>query len=211
METYCLIISGGDYAPLGDDTPAPGLIIACDKGYLYADRLNIRPDLIIGDFDSAPVPCGDIPVMRVPCRKDDTDTMLAVKFALNKGYRDLTIACAFGGRLDHTLANLQAGAFAAERGGRARLAGSDTEAFISGSGSISLRRRPGWSLSLFSLSDQCTGVSISGTNYDCGNISLTNRFPLGISNSWRDDEAVISLNSGIILIVLSKLKDNEHI
>ena len=109
-----LIISGGDYFPIPD--LSCDYVIACDLGYLHAEKMGIRPDLILGDFDSAPVPDGKIPVEQHPVRKDDTDTMLAVKKALSLGYADLVMACAFGGRLDHAYANIQAGAYAAEQG-----------------------------------------------------------------------------------------------
>lgn len=211
MAKHCLIVSGGDFAPLSTDVPDPSCIIACDRGYLHAARMGHSPDLIIGDFDSAPEPDTGIPVIRVPSRKDDTDTMLAARRALADGYEDITIACAFGGRLDHTLANLATGAFIAENGGRTRLVGNDTEAFIFRGGRIRLKRRPGWSLSVFSLSDECTGLSLVGTKYDCKDITITNRFPIGVSNSWSAEEADISVRSGIILVMESKLKDNEHI
>ena len=113
-----LIISGGDYSPLPD--AVFDRVIACDRGYLHARRMGIQPDLIIGDFDSAPVPEGEVPVERFSSRKDDTDTMLAVKKALSMGSGEILIACAFGGRLDHTVANIQSGAFIAGQGGTTR-------------------------------------------------------------------------------------------
>ena len=76
-----LIISGGDYSPIPD--LSCDYVIACDRGYLHAEKMGIRPDLILGDFDSAPVPDGKIQVEQYPVRKDDTDTMLAVKKALS--------------------------------------------------------------------------------------------------------------------------------
>ena len=99
-----LIISGGDYSPI--DNLSFDCVIACDRGYLHARKMGIRPDLIIGDFDSAPFPDVSVPVESYPARKDDTDTMLAVKHGLLKGFDRFVILGALGGRLDHTIANL---------------------------------------------------------------------------------------------------------
>ena len=72
-------------------------------------------------------------------------------------------------------------------------------------------RRNGWSLSVFALTDACDGVSIRGTKYECENAALTNAFPLGVSNVWAAEEAVISVKSGILLAIQSKLQKEEHI
>ena len=81
----CLIISGGEFAPLPLDLKYD-YVIACDHGYDYAIRLGITPDLIIGDFDSCDTDVtsiNEIPVETFPVAKDDTDTMLAVKCAIS--------------------------------------------------------------------------------------------------------------------------------
>ena len=106
MKGLCAIISGGEYSPM-DDIKAAEYIIACDRGYSYAKRSGIVPDLLLGDFDSY---TGKLPegaaVERLPREKDDTDTMHAVRRALELGFTRISLYCALGGRLDHTLANL---------------------------------------------------------------------------------------------------------
>ena len=204
-----LIISGGDYAPVsGRDY---GFVVACDRGWLHAQRMGIRPGLILGDFDSAPVPEGDIPVEIHPRQKDDTDTMLAMKKTLAQDCGEITVACAFGGRLDHTLANIQTAAWLAERGMTVRLAGADAEAAVFPSGTLRFPRREGRSLSLFSLSDRCEGVRIRGTKYEGQGLTLTNAIPLGVSNVWTTEEAEITVKTGILLVMQSGLKKGEHI
>ena len=198
-----LIISGGDYAPY-EGSPC-GWAAACDRGYLYAEQMGIRPDLILGDFDSAPVPeDSDIPVERYPVRKDDTDTLLAVKKALALGHREITIACAFGGRLDHTLANLQAAAYAAEQEALVRLQGLDTKAWVFRDRSVRFPRQEGYSLSVFSLTDTCT-VSISGAEYACEELTVRNTFPIGVSNAWAAGEAAVTAKDGIVLVMACRL------
>lgn len=207
MNDLCLLISGGEFSPIPQELYHAAFVIACDRGWQHAQRMGLRPDRIVGDFDSSPPPETAIPVERAPKRKDDTDTLLAARRALEKGYRELAICCAFGGRLDHTLANLQAAAFLVTQGARVRLLGTDTDASAFTAGTERFPRRAGWSLSVFALSDVCEGVTIRGTEYDCENVTLNNAFPLGISNEWASDEAVISVKRGILLVMQSKLPD----
>lgn len=116
MEKRCIIVSGGRPGPAPQ--PQPGdFVIACDRGYRYCAGLGLQPDLFIGDFDSydgAVDPA--VPVERLQPEKDDTDTGHAIRHALDQGYRTLILVCALGGRLDHTLANIQDAASAAAEG-----------------------------------------------------------------------------------------------
>ncbi len=205
MKTKCLIISGGDFAPL----PVPDadtFVIACDRGYAYAIRCGILPDLLVSDFDSYIGPVDSaVPLQRLPTEKDDTDTMSAVRAALARGCTEGLLCCALGGRLDHTLANLQSLLFAEENGLRLCLQSPDTEGHVLKNGTLRLKRRDGFSLSVFSLSERCRGVSLHGVKYELEDVELTNAFPLGVSNEWRDEEAEIRVQDGALLIVLSKL------
>ena len=205
----CLILSGGAFSPLPAGTFS--FCIACDRGYGYAVRCGITPDLVVGDFDSGPPPDTGIPVLRLPTRKDDTDTMAAVRKALELGFRDITIGCALGGRLDHAFANVQTAAYIAAHGGLARLCGEDTEIWAFRDRSLRFPRRDGWSLSVFSLSDVCEGVRIRGTKYEAEAVRLTNTFPLGVSNVWTEPEAEVSVEKGMLMVMQSRLRRGEHI
>lgn len=205
-EKKCLIISGGEYSPLPDNGEDYGCIIACDKGWEYAKKLDLIPDMVIGDFDSSPVPDSKLPIKIYPKEKDDTDTMLAAKHALESGYKDITICCAFGGRLDHMLGNIQAAAFIVSNGGEAVLMGNDTYAYAFTGKKRAFPKLREYSFSVFSLSDQCTGVSIRGSLYDCEDTDFTNCFPLGVSNGWKNDMIEIRAGSGILLVVESPLQ-----
>jgi len=198
----CLIIAGGEFAPLPDDVSFD-FVIACDRGYEYAPKLGIRPDLIVGDFDSASgLPEGDVPVIRLPAVKDDTDTVSAVKTALEKGFRNILVCCAFGGRFDHSIANMQTAAFIAEQGGSCHFYGKDTELIAIKNGQARLPRRENHYLSVFSLTSVCLGVCEQGTAYEVSDARLTSAFPLGVSNEWATEEAVISVREGILAIVI---------
>ena len=204
----CLIISGGDYSPLKDDI-GYDYVIACDLGYEHALKMGIKPDMMVSDFDSldrSKFPADEIALLEFPVRKDDSDTMLAIKHALKEGYGHIVISCALGGRLDHTIANIQSMAYVAERGGVCEIISDKEYLRTFTGGELSLEKREGFSLSLFSITDRCTGVSISGSAYDCENITLTNSFPLGISNYWKEERVTIRMSEGIMLIAESLIK-----
>lgn len=200
-----MIISGGDFSPvsgfLDDD-----FFIACDRGYMYCTRLGIVPDLIISDFDSYCGPVApEIPLNAFSSEKDDTDTMLAVRYAIEHGFEEILLCCALGGRLDHLIGNLQSLVFAQKHGLCASLRSEDTEVITLKDSYLRIPRRCGWSLSVFAPDGPCEGVCISGAKYPLQDAELLPSFPLGVSNQWASEEAVISVRKGILLVVLSKI------
>lgn len=116
----CYIFAALPSGPL----PAIGpedYVIAADAGYMQLG--GIRPDLVVGDFDSLGFAPENERVVRHPARKDDTDTLLAVKLGLEKGCTRFVILGGLGGRLDHTIANIQTLSYLAARAARGCLAG----------------------------------------------------------------------------------------
>ena len=204
-QNRCVVISGGDFSPVPGISP-DDFVIACDRGYVYCERLGLRPDLIISDFDSYTGPVdSEIPLNRFVSEKDDTDTMLAVRYAVEHGFHELLLCCALGGRLDHLIANLQSLVFAQKHGLPAVLLSEDTEIRTLAGGALRIPRREDRSLSVFALDGPCRGVCITGAKYPLANAELLPSFPLGVSNTWAGEEAVISVEEGILLIVLSKI------
>lgn len=204
MSRICILVSGGEYHPIPQ--PEDGaFVIACDRGYDYCLRSGVTPDLVLGDFDSYAGQIAEgIPVRRLPTEKDDTDTMSALRFAAAEGYDEVRIYCALGGRLDHTLANLQAMGWAAEHGLFAAIESPDTRVFALRDASLHLPRREGFSLSVFALSDRCR-VTIRGAKYPLEDAEVGSRFPIGVSNEWASDEALVTVRAGTLVIVESKL------
>lgn len=204
-----LIISGGEYSPI--DSISYDVCIACDKGADYAKRMNIVPDYIIGDFDSLSDFNFDSfskdKVITFPERKDDTDTLLAIKHGISIGCTHFTIVCALGNRLDHTIANIQTLHFITKQGCFGEIISENEHMItISDINPLVINQRPDFSLSLFALTDECNGLTIKGSDYDVENITLTNAFPLGISNKFSKPSVEITIKSGILLIVLSRIK-----
>ncbi len=180
-------------------------VICADAGFRLAVKMGIRPDVLIGDFDTYQKKLPeDIEVIRHPAEKDDTDTMLAVKLALERGYNNIVICGGIGGRLDHTYANLQTLRYILKHGGSGELAGDGSFVTMQGPGVKVYSNMNGYYFSLFSYSDECKGVTASGFKYPLKNAVLKNSFPLGVSNHLTGNAGVISLEKGVLLVMYSR-------
>ena len=181
------------------------LVIAADAGYLWLTENGITPDLVIGDFDSASPP-RDISVLRFPKEKDDTDTLLAIREGLSRGYRSFRIYGAVGGLLDHTLANLQSLAFLKEQGACGVIIGDRECIRLLESGeSLTLpAQSEGKRVSLFAYG-KTARASLSGLYYSGDDILFTDAFPLGVGNLTTEKEAVITVTEGRLLLVTELL------
>lgn len=184
------------------DITSDDYVICADAGYNLAIRENITPNIVIGDFDSMGcTPTGN--TISLPVRKDDTDTMYCVKYAIKKGYKDIIIVGGIGGRLDQTYANLQILKYGLARNVNITITDGNNIANMTDN-TIILHKRSGYKFSVFSYSEVSKSVSISGAEYELENATLNNDFPLGVSNEFKDDTAVISVKSGELLIIQSR-------
>lgn len=177
------------------------LIIAADAGYLNVQKAGIRPDVIIGDFDSSEKPKTDTPIETFPVLKDDTDTMLAIKYGFENGYSRFAIYGGIGGeRTDHTIANIQSLAYIADHGGRGFLVGEDETFTLIKNSSVTLQSEKGKTLSLFAYGGTADGISIKGAVYETDNLTLSPFFPLGVSNKFKEKSATVGVKNGCLLI-----------
>lgn len=182
-------------------------ILCADGGWRLAQRAGARPDLVIGDFDSSAEP-GVGPVERYPVEKDDTDTMLCLKRGLSMGFDDFLIVGGFGGRIDHTLGNLQAMRYAADRAARVEMNDGQSWATVIESGAARVSANAigegPVKLSVFALDRECRGVTIRGTKWEIEGGVWTNGFPLGVSNEFTGACAEISVDAGALLVTLCR-------
>jgi len=80
------------------------LLIGVDGGTKHILKLGLKPNYIIGDLDSYTPKNKTIPVIKYPTDKDFTDSELAIKFVIEKKYREIIIFAFAGDRLDHMIA-----------------------------------------------------------------------------------------------------------
>lgn len=201
MKKTCIIIGAGDFYE-NSLTPQNSYIIAADGGFSYLSEMGIIPDMVIGDFDSL----GKIPdhenIIKLPVKKDDTDIMSAVKFALEKDFDEIHIYGATGGnRFDHTLANIQTLQFIAKNGATGFIIDKDFIMMSFSEKTVSFDESFKGTISLFAFSEKAEGVSIKGLLYEGENLSLSPDFPLGVSNSFKGETAEISAKNGILTAI----------
>lgn len=177
-------------------------IICADGGYDLAKSINVQPDIVIGDFDSAVSDNITGDVIRLPVKKDDTDTMMCIKYALKKGFKDILILGATGARLDHTVANLIALKYACKNGGKAVLA--DESARIIYTDSVfEINNKNGATVSVFPFGCESAEVTLMGFEYEVNRFIMTSDFPIGTSNIAKEN-ATVNVHSGGVLIIINE-------
>lgn len=201
----CYIICGGPEPCKTVRIPKDTFVICADSGYDKALAAGITPDLILGDFDSieSKLP-QNIEILRSPTHKDDTDTMLAVRTALSRGYDSIALVSACGGRTDHTLANIATLLFIREHGANAFIKGDTTDVYILEDEKITLLPDLSKYLSVFAVSDKAT-VSITGAEYPLKDYVMERNFPIGVSNEFiADTDCTVELKSGLAVVMTVK-------
>ena len=196
----CYIFGAALGLPESFEPQPQDLIIAADAGYLALERLGVTPQITVGDFDSLKNLPTDTEIIKHPVRKDDTDTLLAVKIGLDKGYKHFCLYGCAGGRLDHTLANLQTLSFIASNGASGYLKGEDFTATALSGNSLEFSSEKKGNISVFSATDECE-ISIDGFLYNLNHEKITYNFPLGVSNEFIGEKSKITVHSGTAIVL----------
>ena len=178
---------------------ADDLVIAADAGYRQLG--GIKPHLVVGDFDSLGYVPREEAVVELPVRKDDTDALFAVKLGLSRGFRRFVLLGSVGGRLDHTLANIQALAYLTTRSARGVLVGENEKITMLQNGSLNFLGAPEGIVSVFAYGGTATGVTEERLAYPLNCATVTTDFPIGVSNEFTGQPARITVEDGCLLIV----------
>ncbi len=181
-----------------------GFVICADGGYLHAKKMGIVPDLWMGDGDS--LPTEEIRAKEIftfPVKKDNTDTDLAVMEALNRGYDEIIILGALGGRLDHEFSHFCLLKKIMEKGGRGVLLNEKNE--------ITMENKPFTVypddkkyISFFPFGGDVTEFSVKGLCYEAEGMHLSTGEVQASSNCFDGNTpGKISFTSGCVLVVKS--------
>lgn len=197
----CLLVGAGDFFYNMQLPQASDYIIAADGGYSYLREAGITPHVVIGDMDSVSEMPVHEQVIRLPREKDDTDMMAAIKLAIEKGCNSFHIYGGTGGRMDHTIANIQSVAYITKTGAEGYLYDKDMVLTAVADGSLEFEAGCEGTLSVFSLSDAAEGVTLTGLKYLLNDAQLTNSFPVGISNEFIGGKSRITVKSGMLLVL----------
>ncbi len=207
MGSFVIFCAGG-FDGLAETIAPDDYILAADGGLRHLERLGIRPDGILGDFDSLGyVPQG---AQVFPVEKDDTDSMLAVRRGLAMGCRRFVLYGSLDGeRLDHTVANFQTLQFLADREAVGYLVGAHTVATVVQNSTLVFPATAQGTVSVFCMGADAHGVSIEGLKYPLENGTLTASFPLGVSNRFTGREAAITVKNGSVLVLYDRINGLE--
>lgn len=208
--SICTIFAGGKISNTDFINPCEirknsGLIICADSGLHIAEKVGLTPDLIVGDFDSY---IGSLPenieIYRSVPEKDDTDTLMAVRIAIDRGYDEIRLYGGLGARFDHSFANIQTLVFAYENGCKMTIYDADNILTLRGAGEYEFLRKSDWYFSLFALTEKAEIGELKGVKYPLENYVMSISYPIGVSNEITADKAYLRINSGIVLVIESK-------
>lgn len=186
-------------------------VIAVDGGYRRLSQLKTDIDLLVGDFDSMQISeiNNDLPeskVIKLNSEKDETDTLYALKRGLEEGCLEFHIFGGTGGRVEHTIANIQCLAFLRSEGANAFLYGRDYIMTCIGDEGIEFDEKQKGYISIFSQTGICKGVCIEGLKYELNEADVIDTFPVGVSNEFIGEKSRITVKEGRLLVVYPNKK-----
>ena len=200
----CVIIGGAkinNYEFVRGQIHADDYIIYCDSGLAHREHLCLAPNLVIGDFDSHASVTGDFETIVLPCEKDDTDTVFAVKEALKRGFSVFILLGVVGERFDHSLANVAL---------LLLLQNSSAKGYIVDDYSIMelVGKQPVYVeddcryFSLLAIAEVAEEVDITGAKYPLCHATITPSYQFGVSNEvLRGKSAKITVGKGQLLLL----------
>lgn len=181
-------------------------IACCDGGYLNLINQNITIDLFVGDFDTLDkkTKLNTKETIVLNPVKDDTDVFYTIKYLLNKGYNEFHIFGALGGKIDHTIGNIQILSYLCDFNCKGYLYSTDNQTVVHmiKNSCIRLKYQKTCTFSVFSYNEKSLGVTMKNFKYELDNYTLNNSVPIGVSNQFLDKEGYIEVKKGKLLLIL---------
>ena len=204
MKGRCVIVGGADinnYGFIREKLRAEDYVIFCDSGLKHLERLQVTPNLIVGDFDSHENPHLDAETIVLPCEKDDTDTVFAVKEAVKRGFDDVLLMGVVGARLDHTLGNVSILLYLDSLGKKGCIIDDYSEMEIVSDQPVSICDQYSF-FSLLNITGFAKGITITGAKYPLNGGEITCEYQYGISNEVLPGQtARVSVAEGKLLLI----------
>lgn len=194
---------------------ADSRVMAADRGLLYAKEAGLSVDYILGDFDSLPEGILDeymqsgAKIRTYPPEKDYTDTHLALMWAVEEGAEFITILGGTGTRFDHSFANIGLLSMLLEQGVKGEILDPHNRIFMMDkehSGPVKLKRGKEKKeyISFIPYTEKVTGITLEGFKYPLNKETLTIGISRGISNELIEEEGLIQVEEGILIVSVSK-------
>lgn len=212
MKTKILIITGGtvDYvwAKSWLSDRRYDYCIAADRGLVHADKLEIKVDYILGDYDSVngqllEIYRQDTQTVTYQPEKDYTDTHLALLTALKKNPDSIDIIGATGSRYDHALTNIYIMKKALEMNTECCIYDKNNKIYLlTGNKCIANKEQYGRYLSFVPMTEKVI-ITLKGVKYPLEHYELRQGLSICQSNEISGDFAEISIEQGIVVVVES--------
>lgn len=208
-----LIIANGDEVDkISLENMNIDYVICADGGLEKAEKLQVVPDLILGDFDSVN---GDVlekykksnsEIMKFPAEKDFTDMELSIETAVKKGFKDIVLVGATGGpRLDHSLANMMLLEKYYQLGINIIIIDNKNKIqIVADNCNMLLNKKEGSFVSLIPLTENISGLTLEGFKYPLDRVVVKRGSTLCVSNEIILDKGRIILESGTALLFISR-------
>ena len=200
----CIIVGGAgieNYGEIKKYLSADDFYIFCDCGLKHQEKLGVTPDLIVGDFDSYTKPETEIETIVLPCEKDDTDTVFAVKEAIKRGHKNFILIGVIGGRFDHTLGNVAILSMLKNRGLKGRIIDDFSEMEIVADKTVFVEDKFQY-FSLLNISGKAESVTVKNAKYPLEDAEIKCDYPIGVSNEvLKGKTAEITVKSGELLLI----------
>lgn len=185
-------------------------IIAADSGLDACLKLNIKPDTIIGDFDSIKEidnPAKDFPdslVITLNPIKDDTDTEAAINYCLNNTRGDIYLLGATGTRLDHTISNIYL-IYNCLKYNRSLIICDEHNKIYGKNKSFFIKKTEQYGnfVSFFPLFCEIQKLTLKGFFYELCDTKVDGKTSLCVSNEIVDEYGYVSFSDGTLLVIES--------
>ncbi|MBO4697388.1 MAG: thiamine diphosphokinase [Lachnospiraceae bacterium] len=204
MSRRCVIVGGAaieQYEFVKSCLRDGDFFVFCDSGLKHMDKLGAKADLIVGDFDSHENPHLDTETIVLPCEKDDTDTVYAVKEAVKRGFSEFLLIGTVGGRLDHTLGNVSILLYLDSLGKKAQMIDDYSEMEIVSKEPAFIEDKYAY-FSLLNITGLAEGVTIRNAKYPLEDASITCEYQYGVSNEPLPKKtAQVSVANGRLLLI----------
>ena len=203
----CVIVGGADinnYDFIRAKLRTDDFVVFCDSGLKHLEPLQAKPSLIVGDFDSHENPHLAVETIVLPCEKDDTDTVYAVKEALKRGYTDFLLIGVVGARLDHTLGNVSILLYLDSLGKHGCIIDDYSEMEIVSDKPVFITDDYAF-FSLLNITGCAKGITIAGAKYPLTDAEITCEYQYGISNEVLPGKtAAVFVRQGKLLLIKNR-------
>lgn len=209
----CLIVAGGVKPKdeiIKKYASQCNLIIGVDKGCNYLFETRIKPNYIVGDFDSSKkdiieklVKWGSIKY-QYQCEKNFTDSEEAFELAISNGAKEIIFLGSTGQRFDHTLGNLGLLLKALKLNIKAKIVDDRNQIFLVNKSATIKKVSCYKYISFLAYNDTVKEFTIKNAKYNLEKYTLEVGDSRTVSNEFLNEEINIEISNGNILVILSK-------